>query len=77
MANSFICVVLFWLKFVYSDRLSFHVDDNIMAALSSSEKEVYGFQQKAKNRQFTLINMCKKWTISHILKHFVDLDNML
>jgi len=38
----------------------FHVDDNIMAALSSSKKDVYGFQQKEKKHQFTLINMCKK-----------------
>jgi hypothetical protein len=58
----------------YSDRMKFHVDDNKMAVLSSSEKEV--FQQKAKKHQFSLMNVCKKWTISHILKHSVDQDNM-
>jgi hypothetical protein len=49
----------FLVKIRYSDRMSFHVD-NIMAALSSSEKEVYVFQQKTRKHQFTLINMCKK-----------------
>ena len=67
----------FLVKIGFSDRMKFHVDDNIAAVLSSSEKEVYRFQQKAKERQFTLINMCKKWTISHILKHLIDLDSML
>jgi hypothetical protein len=40
--------------------MKFDVGDNTMAALSSTENEVYRVQQKAKKQQLTLMNMWKK-----------------
>jgi hypothetical protein len=40
--------------------MQFDVEDNMMAALSSIETEVYRAQQKAKWQQLTLIDIWKK-----------------
>jgi hypothetical protein len=40
--------------------------NNIMAALSSTEKVVSGVQQKAKKQYLTLMNIRKKWTRVHL-----------
>jgi hypothetical protein len=40
--------------------MKFDVNDNMMAALSSIENEVYKVQQKAKKQQLTLMDMWKK-----------------
>jgi hypothetical protein len=40
--------------------MKFDVDNNMMAALSSTKNEVYRVQQKAKQQQITLMDMWKK-----------------
>jgi hypothetical protein len=40
--------------------MKFDVDDNMTAAISSTENEVYRVQQKAKKQQLTLMDMRKK-----------------
>lgn len=40
--------------------MQFEVNDNRMAAFSGTENELYRVQQKAKNGQFTLMDMWKK-----------------
>jgi hypothetical protein len=58
MSSNFLSV-LEGINTVRKYLFKFDVDDNMMAAHSSIENEVYRVQQKAKKQQLTLMDMWK------------------